>query len=70
MSDRYRPSENQIHKRFRCQNCGIEIEVGFQESYDTCSCGGRFEESGESYPADSSEWDEERGPDGDWRQRW
>lgn len=65
----FRPAEYQVDKIFRCQKCRNEITVGFQEHYDTCACGGQYDECGESYPADSNEWDEERGPDGDWRRR-
>jgi hypothetical protein len=56
-----RPSSSQIHNHYRCRECGNETEVeSFYAAPETCFCGGRYESAGESYPADPSEWSEER----------
>ena len=70
--DDYRPSEAQVRHHYQCGSCHQEIEV---ESYyaapTICHCGGEMWFAGESYPADSREWDEQRDPDGEWRpRRW
>ena len=71
-SDYYRPSEQQIHNHFRCDQCRKEIEVTYQENYSggRCVCGGTFQASGESYPANTEKWDEERDDtNSDWHRR-
>ena len=69
--DDYRPSEGQIRHHYKCQSCGRETEVESFSSVGRCGCGGEMAMIGESYPADSSEWDEQRDPDGEWRpRRW
>jgi hypothetical protein len=69
-SDYYRPSENQIRHHYKCDTCKAEIELMFGDSADTCPCGGTMRFSGESYPANSDEWDEERDTqDGEWHRR-
>jgi len=69
MNDYYRPSEDQITIHYQCQNCGAETEMPSCYGAGQCSCGGQFVQTGESYPADSSEWNEQRDPDGEWRER-
>lgn len=68
-SDYYRPADYQITHIYRCDTCHREAE---QESFygmGPCSCGGTFQQIGESYPASSDDWDEERGEDGQWHRR-
>ena len=69
-SDYYRPAPYQINSVYRCVVCGQETDIPSMESATTCGCGGRLECIGESHPASADDWDEERGPDGEWRQRW
>ncbi len=60
-SDYRRPADYQIKNHFRCQSCGSETSVeSFYAGPTTCSCGGRMESAGESYPANSDDWHEER----------
>jgi DNA-directed RNA polymerase subunit RPC12/RpoP len=69
-SDYYRPSESQIRHHYKCSTCGAETEIESCYSADACHCGGRMQFSGESYPADSREWNEERDTvDGEWHSR-
>ena len=69
--DDYRPSQAQVHDHYRCDSCGKEIEIESFYTVGPCSCGGFFQKVGESYPANSAEWDEQRDPDGEWRpRRW
>ena len=68
-SDYYRPSMGQVRNIYECDRCGAEMELESMYDPAPCSCGGRFEQSGESYPADPSEWDEQLDPDGVWRER-
>lgn len=61
MNDYRRPADYQIENHYRCSLCGGETSV--PSVYDgpaTCRCGGSMQFAGESYPADSSEWDEYR----------
>lgn len=67
--DYYRPSQAQINTIYRCATCGSEMEVCSIYSADKCSCGGSLRECGESYPSSSDDWDEQRDPDGEWRER-
>ena len=69
MSDYYRPADYQIIIHYQCNNCGAETEMESCYGVGNCSCGGQFVECGESYPADYNDWDEQRDPDGEWRQR-
>lgn len=69
-SDYYRPSERQINHHYKCDSCRAEITLAYGDSADTCPCGGSMHFSGESYPASSDYWDEERDTqDGEWHQR-
>lgn len=66
----YRPAEYQINNVYRCTSCGSEIEVPCDQIATRCTCGGDYDYAGESYPGDSSEWDEERSScDGQWHPR-
>lgn len=69
MNDDYRPASYQVTKYYICQSCGHETEMVSCYGVGQCHCGGTYVESGESYPADASEWDEQRDPDGEWRER-
>jgi len=69
MNDYYRPSAEQITVHYKCNTCGAETSQESCYGVGDCNCGGQFAECGESYPADSSEWDEQRDPDGQWRER-
>lgn len=67
-SDYYRPAAYQIIEHYRCSGCGREIEV--ESVYAPALCCGMYpQKTGESYPASSDDWDEEKGRDGYWRQR-
>ena len=70
--DDYRPSEAQIHHHYRCDQCGSEVEVqSFYVASSRCGCGGKMIMTGESYPGNRDDWDEQRDPDGEWRpRRW
>ena len=70
MNDRYRPAEYQINDIWECSRCRQRIEMASAYSAGACGCGGEFVHVGESYPADVSEWDEERGQDGEWHYRY
>ena len=71
--DHVRPAWYQVRQIGRCTSCGQEHEFSADETVDgrACySCGGRMAQAGESYPADSREWDEERDDyHSPWRQR-
>lgn len=69
-SDYLRPSANQINTIYRCAYCGSEHEIeGWNGTVPVC-CGTSMQVSGESYPATSDDWEEERDTqDGEWRQR-
>ncbi len=69
MSDYYRPAQYQITNIYECQLCGREYQIESTFGAGACECGGSLAFCGESYPADSSEWDEQRDPDGEWRTR-
>ena len=70
MNDRYRPADYQVNDVYRCESCGKSIEIAQLYSVTNCdSCGGHYRKTGESYPADVEDWDEERYPDGQWGQR-
>lgn len=70
-SDYLRPSENQIRHHYKCDSCRRETEYFSDQdmSRSKCACGGNLSFSGESYPADQNEWDEERDHNGEWRRR-
>lgn len=68
-NDNYRPSQAQINDIYECDRCGQSLELNSGYSPGRCSCGGTYTQVGESYPADSSEWGEQRDPDGEWRER-
>ena len=69
--DDYRPAEWQIRQVARCNQCSRESEYDSQQSLSgaRCYCGGELIVIGESYPADSRDWEEQRDPDGEWRER-
>lgn len=69
-ADYYRPSERQVHSFYRCKTCGSETEFMSDQTVEggRCPCGGVLTFAGESYPASSDDWDEER-VDGEWRRR-
>ena len=71
-ADYYRPADYQIRQIAKCNSCGNESEYMNDQVVDggRCPCGGRLSIIGESYPASSDDWDEERDSCGDaWRQR-
>jgi DNA-directed RNA polymerase subunit RPC12/RpoP len=70
-SDYYRPSEQQVRSIYRCTTCRGEQEFMSDQTVEggRCPCGGRLTSAGESYPASSDDWDEERRPDGSWGRR-
>lgn len=70
-SDYYRPAEYQIRAIYRCMSCRSENEFMADQTVEggRCPCGGTLTYVGESYPGDPSDWDEELGRDGQWRQR-
>jgi len=68
-SDYYRPADYQITIHYECNRCGAETEQESCYGVGNCSCGGQFVECGQSYPAGANDWDEQRDPDGEWRQR-
>lgn len=71
MSDYYRPADYQIRQIAKCSTCGREDAYLNDQQVDgtRCVCGGSLRVVGESYPANSDEWDEQRDPDGEWRER-
>ena len=70
MNDNYRPSEQQIDHIYECEACHSTTEVcSIYGEPSQCRCGGHYRFVGESYPASSDEWDEQRDPDGEWRER-
>lgn len=69
-SDYLRPSANQINTIYRCASCGSEHEIEVWNGSVPVCCGANMQVSGESYPANSDDWEEERDTqDGEWRQR-
>ena len=68
-SDYYRPADYQVIVHYRCDKCGAETEQPSCYGVGDCSCGGQFIRNGESYPANSDDWNEQRDPDGEWRER-
>jgi hypothetical protein len=71
-SDYRRPADYQVRQIAKCSACGREGEYMNDQQVDgtRCRCGGSLQVIGESYPADSEEWDEERDTqDGQWRRR-
>ena len=62
MNDYRRPAEYQITKHYVCAKCGDEqtVEGGFSAHMPCYRCGGFVVYSGESHPADSADWHEER----------
>lgn len=72
MTDYRRPAAYQIRQTAQCNTCHRTAEFDSYQRVDgeSCSCGGRWLVTGESYPASSEDWDEERDRvDGEWRQR-
>lgn len=66
-SDYRRPADYQVNIIYRCDTCRREIGLISVYGVGPCSCGGTFQECGESYPANSNDWDEERDTqDGEW----
>lgn len=68
-SDYYRPSEQQITQHYKCAACNREHTVQGAYGVALCHCGGEMIYQGESYPASSDDWNEQRDPDGEWRER-
>jgi hypothetical protein len=71
-ADYYRPARYQINTVARCGSCGQEREYPSAQQVDgsPCFCGGTLRAVGESYPASSDDWDEERDSvNGPWRTR-
>lgn len=61
MNDYRRPADYQINHHYRCDGCGDEIEISSVYSAPSfCRCGNAYRFVGESYPASSQEWHEER----------
>lgn len=69
ISDYYRPSEEQINTIYKCDKCGREHEECSSYDVAKCVCGGNYNQVGKSYPANSDDWEEQRDPDGEWRNR-
>ncbi len=71
MRDNLRPSEAQINDFWRCDTCQKEIEQPrLYGEPSRCNCGGHLRHAGESYPASSNDWEEERDNEySEWRQR-
>jgi DNA-directed RNA polymerase subunit RPC12/RpoP len=71
-TDYLRPAWYQVQQVARCGTCGREADFSADQAVDgaRCTCGGRWSVIGESYPASSDDWDEERDRvDGEWRPR-
>lgn len=68
MSDHHRPADYQVDEVYQCRRCGDEQVVPscYAARMPCPRCGGFVDKAGESYPADSSEWDEVRTKDGHW----
>lgn len=70
MRENRRPADYQIRQHYTCGNCERQIEVAHDQTAVRCHCGGTYKYSGESYPASSDDWDEERDDvSSQWRQR-
>ena len=70
MSDYRRPADYQIKDVYECQRCKAEFELEsfYDVSSQRCHCGGSLQKVGESYPASSDDWHEERdGVNDEWR---
>ena len=67
-SERYRPSDSQIHNHYRCNSCQRYTELELFFAAPMC-CGEEMAHTGESYPANSDDWDEELNDSGDWQRR-
>lgn len=71
--DYRRPADYQIRQIAKCNSCGAENEYMNDQQVDggRCCCGGALAVIGESYPASSDDWDEERDTqDGEWHRRY
>ena len=70
-SDYLRPAEWQVRAIYRCTSCRNEQEFMSDQTVEggRCGCGGTLTSAGESYPASSDDWEEERGDDGAWSRR-
>ncbi len=69
-SNYFRPADYQINDHYKCSSCGAATEQVSIYGVGQCECGGSFVKVGESYPASSDDWDEERDTqDGEWRRR-
>ena len=70
MSDYRRPADYQVKDIYECQSCRreYELESFYDHSSQRCQCGGTLVKSGETYPANSEDWHEERDSvHDDWR---
>lgn len=69
MNDYRRPADYQVRNVYRCETCKKEVEVESCYAGPTnCICGGFYEHAGETYPANSEDWHEERdNVNDDWR---
>lgn len=69
MSDYRRPSMGQIDNNYECRVCRSTREHPSMYAPPLC-CGVEMIQTGESYPASSDDWGEERDTvDGPWRDR-
>ena len=69
-SDYLRPAPYQVKNIWTCAACGRQTEMDSDYGVGPCDCGGTLVLSGESYPADPSDWDEERDSvNDDWHRR-
>ncbi len=68
MREDYRPAEYQIEVEYVCQKCNRERHAPANFNAPEC-CGEEMMECGQIYPANTDEWEEQRDPDGEWRQR-
>ena len=61
MTDYRRPADYQINNHYHCAQCGLKtVTASIEAAPERCYCGGYLEYDGESYPADSADWDEYR----------
>lgn len=68
-SDYLRPADYQITNHYTCASCGNRVELESCYSPSSCRCGGEYQYTGESYPANSDDWDEEKDSNGYWHRR-
>jgi len=60
MSENKRPADYQVMDIYECATCGAESEQVSVYGAGHCMCGGSFVKVGESYPASTDDWDEQR----------